>query len=267
MRKTEMAVNRPLLPRINVGPVNLSATNMQTALKFTDALVKDGGHHYFCFCEASLLSSLIRDTELAAVLGTADAVFADGVALIALARLRGHSLPGRVPGPNFLLAACGYGVERRWRHVFYGGGPGVADSLANRLRRDYPGIVIAGTHSPPFTTLTAQEELETKRMIESAKPDLLWVCLGSPKQERWCAEHLGRIDVPVMLAIGAAFDFHSGQRPWAPKWVRTIGMEWAFRTISGGKRTFLRNLRCVSVVGVYLAKVALQRLLEKIKGT
>jgi N-acetylglucosaminyldiphosphoundecaprenol N-acetyl-beta-D-mannosaminyltransferase len=230
---------------------------MQTALEFTDSLLRHGGNQYFCFCEASLLSSLIRDAELSRELRTAYAVFPDGIALVALARLRGYVLPERIPGPSFLLAACAYGVERGWRHFFYGGGPGVADELATRLRGDYPGIIIAGTLTPPFRALTEIEESATKEMIESARPDLLWVCLGSPKQERWCAAHLGRLEVPLMLAIGAAFDFHSRNRPWAPAWIRRIGMEWLFRTVTGGKRTFLRNLRCVTIVGAYLAKAAL----------
>jgi len=232
---------------------------MPAALALTDSLIRRRGHHFFCFCEASLLSSILRDAELAQAVNRADAVFPDGIALVALARLRGHSLPQRIPGPSFLLAACADGVERGWRHFFYGGGPGVADKLAERLRRDYPGIAIAGTHCPPFRPLTASEELATRQMIESAKPDLLWVCLGSPKQERWCAEHVGQINVPIMLAVGAAFDFHTGQQAWAPKWIRKIGMEWAFRTLTGGKRTFLRNLRCVSVVGAYLVTVAATR--------
>ena len=100
-----------------------------------------------------------------------------------------------------------------------------------------------------------------REQIESAGTDLLWVCLGSPKQELWVTEHLGRIKVPLMLAVGAAFDFHSGARPWAPAWVRKIGMEWLFRTLTGGRRTFFRNMRCVSVVGWMLAKAAIARML------
>jgi N-acetylglucosaminyldiphosphoundecaprenol N-acetyl-beta-D-mannosaminyltransferase len=233
---------------------------MRAALEYTDALLRLGGRRYFCFCEASLLSNVLREPGLAKTLGTADTVFPDGIALVTLARLRGAKVQ-RVPGPSFLLAAAEYGVTRGWRHFLYGGGPGVAERLAKRLERDYPGIRIAGIYSPPFRPLPPPEELETKRVIEESGADLLWVCLGSPKQERWCAEHVGRINIPLMLPVGAAFDFHSGDRPWAPAWIRKIGMEWAFRTLTGGRRTFLRNLRCVSTVGLYMAKVALRRIL------
>jgi N-acetylglucosaminyldiphosphoundecaprenol N-acetyl-beta-D-mannosaminyltransferase len=244
-------------PRIEIGPTSLTVATMQTSLEFTDSLLQDHGNHFFCFCEASLLSSLILDPELARELRAADALFPDGIALLTLARLQGRALPERITGPSFLLAACQYGVSRGWRHFFYGGGPGVAEALAARLRRDYPGIIITGTCAPPFRPLTESEESVTKDMIESARPDLLWVCLGSPKQEYWCARHVGHLDVPLMLPVGAAFDFHSGNRPWAPAWLRKIGMEWAFRSITGGKRTLFRNLRCVSIVGAYLAKAAL----------
>lgn len=246
--------------KVDLGPVAVTTGSLQAALEYTDALIRRESHHYFCFCEASLLSSLIRDHELATALHTAEAIFPDGVALVALARLRGYACPPRIPGPSFLLAAAEFGVSRGWRHYLYGGAPGVADQLASRLRRDYPGIIIAGTCSPPFRPLTEAEETATKQLIESSKPHLLWVALGSPKQERWCAEQLGRIHVPVMLAVGAAFDFHSGNRPWAPAWIRKVGMEWAFRTVTGGRRTLFRNLRCVSLVGFYMFKVAWARL-------
>jgi N-acetylglucosaminyldiphosphoundecaprenol N-acetyl-beta-D-mannosaminyltransferase len=231
---------------------------MEDALRFTESLIQRGGAHYCCFCEASLLASLIRDQELARSLESAGAIFPDGVALMLLARTRGVRLPSRVPGPSFLLAACAYGVSRGWRHFLYGGAPGVPDALARRLSADYPGIAIAGTFSPPFRPLTAPEEGEVARMIGRANPTILWVALGSPKQELWAASHVGKMQVPLILPVGAAFDFHSGARPWAPGWVRKCGMEWAFRGATGGRRIFLRNLACVSTVALYLAQSALR---------
>ncbi|HOX59462.1 MAG TPA: WecB/TagA/CpsF family glycosyltransferase [Candidatus Paceibacterota bacterium] len=257
------ATTSPRLPGVNLGPLAIASANFQSALEYTGALIKDGGSHYFCFCEASLLSNVVRDERVRDCVGEAAAVFPDGVALTVLARLQGHRLPERIPGPSFLLAAAEYGLSRGWRHFFYGGSPGVAQRLAERLTSRYPGLLVAGTHSPPFRELTQQEQLEIKSMIDSSGAHLLWVCLGSPKQELWAAEQVGRIKVPVILPVGAAFDFHSGHRPWAPPWVRAIGMEWLFRTITGGRRTFLRNLRCVTVIAGLLFKVALRRLLRR----
>ena len=98
------------------------------------------------------------------------------------------------------------------------------------------------------------EEAEVREQINSAKPDFLWVGLGGPKQEYWIVQHRQVLNVPVMLGVGAAFDFHSGTRPWAPKIIRVLGLEWLWRMFSGGRRTFFRNVRCVSVVAWFLAR-------------
>ena len=116
-----------------------------------------------------------------------------------------------------------------------------------------------GCHSPPFRPLSEAEEAATKTLIATAKPDILWVGLGSPKQELWMAQHVGQIDVPVMLGVGAAFDFHSGVRAWAPAWVRRAGLEWAFRTFTGGWRVFRRNLGCVTILAWCLVKAGIAR--------
>jgi N-acetylglucosaminyldiphosphoundecaprenol N-acetyl-beta-D-mannosaminyltransferase len=157
-----------------------------------------------------------------------------------------------------MLDACQYGLAKGWRHFFYGGAEGVAEKLAWRLGERFPGLQVAGTWCPPFRSLTPEEEASARQTIEDARPDLLWVGLGGPKQEFWIAQHLGRINVPVMLAVGAAFDFHSGNRAWAPPWIRQIGMEWAYRAATGGRKTFLRNVRCVFWVATHLTQVALR---------
>ncbi len=233
---------------VPAGPVLVGATDMGGALATVEAFLADGAHHYLCFCEGNLLSYAASDAQIRRILREADLVLADGIAVAIMARLGGSPLPERIPGPSFLPAACEYGVAKGWRHFFYGGAEGVADRLAGNLRAKFPGVRIVGTYSPPFRSLTDDEERRVKDLIETARPHLLWVALGSPKQEVWVAEHVGTIDVPVMLPVGAAFDFHSGNRPWAPTWVRKIGMEWLFRTFTGGRRTFCRNCRCVIVV-------------------
>lgn len=232
-------------------------------LSTLDNLVCTRETGYVCFCEANLLSSALRDPSVQKVLFDAKLVLADGIAVMTYARLRNISIPERVPGPSFMLAACEYGLTRGWRHFFYGGSQGVPESLIGTLTSRFPGLKIAGKWSPPFRELTESEELQVKEMIEEADTDLLWVGLGSPKQELWMAGHVGRIDVPVMLGVGAAFDFHSGNRPWAPPLVRRIGLEWAYRMLTGGRRTFWRNVHCVSHVGLVLGMAALGRLMPR----
>lgn len=244
---------------VDLGVVRVSGVTRPEALALLESAVRDGGRHYFCFCEASLLSNALHRADVADAVNGSTATFPDGIAVMTLARLRGHRLPERVPGPSFLPLACEYGVSRGWRHFFYGGAPGVADRLAAELTRRYPGMKVAGTFCPPFRELTEREEADVARRVGGA--DLMWIALGSPRQELWAARHCGKLDVPVLLPVGAAFDFHSGERPWAPSWVRRIGMEWAFRMFTGGGRTFRRNVRCVSIVAGHLLKEVARRAL------
>jgi len=237
---------------VDLGVVRVAVATRAEALAALESALRDGGRHYFCFCEANLLSNALNRAAVASAVNSATATFPDGISVMILARLRGHRLPERVQGPSFLLWACEHGVSRGWRHFFYGGAPGVADRLAAELTRRYPGLRVAGTFCPPFRELTTEEEADVARRVRDA--DLMWIALGSPRQELWAAQHLGKLDVPVLLPVGAAFDFHTGVRRWAPSWVRRIGMEWVFRTFTGGRETFQRNVRCVSIVAVHLLK-------------
>ncbi|MBM3333154.1 WecB/TagA/CpsF family glycosyltransferase [Candidatus Sumerlaeota bacterium] len=239
---------------VRIAGVPVTPLNLRGSLARLDDLINDGSHHFICFLEGNLFSYTKKCPELCQILCHSSMVLPDGVALMWLARLLRKPLPERVPGPTFLLAACEYGLERGYRHFFYGGGPGVAERLAGVLSQRYPGLRVVGYHSPPFRPLCDKEEREIKERIEAARPHLLWVGLGGPKQEFWMAEHVGKIDVPVMLGVGAAFDFHSGAASWAPRWIRTVGMEWAYRTLTGGKRVFLRNIRCVSLVALLIIR-------------
>jgi N-acetylglucosaminyldiphosphoundecaprenol N-acetyl-beta-D-mannosaminyltransferase len=230
---------------IFIGPVRISPLGLKEAIGRLDEMLRNGGRHYLCFCEANSFVHAYRTPEVAEVLNRSGMTLADGVLLVVLARLLGCPLPQRVPGPSFMLAACEHGVVRGYRHFFYGGDQGVAEELAERLRRRFPGLIVAGTYSPPFRPLKPEEEEQMRKMIEVARPDLLWVGLGGSKQVFWMANHINSMNVPIMLGVGAAFDFHSGRVPWAPRWIRSIGLEWAFRTLTGGRRTFYRNLWCL----------------------
>lgn len=217
-----------------------------------DAALRDMERHvatravgYACFCEGNLVATAARDAEVHRILSGATWLFPDGVAATLLARRWGAPVRERVPGPTFLLAACAFGVARGWRHYFYGGSPPVLAALVSRLSDRFPGLCVAGVQSPPFRPLTPDEDAAAVEAIEEAEPDLVWVGLGAPKQERWIASHLGRVSAPVLLGVGAAFDFHGGGQAWAPPWVRRVGLEWAWRMATGGPRVLRRNLTCV----------------------
>ena len=160
----------------------------------------------------------------------ADLSLCDGIGVCVVGRFYGVRIPRR-NGPVLLLACCEYGEARGWRHFFYGGKEGVAEKLVENLRARYPNLVCAGTYTPPFRELRPEEDDEVVARINAARPDIVWVGLGLLKQERWVAEHLGRVDAPWMVGVGAAFDYHAGVVPWAPRWIRAAGLEWLFRLI------------------------------------
>jgi N-acetylglucosaminyldiphosphoundecaprenol N-acetyl-beta-D-mannosaminyltransferase len=183
-----------------------------------------------------------HDSSFKEILNSTDLVVPDGMSLVWLGRRRGHDLRRRVYGPELMLALCENTARRGYRHFFYGGEPGVPERLAESLQRRFPAMQVAGTYSPPFRPLSAREDQEIVAMISRAAPDVLWVGLGTPKQERWMYEHGSTLSVPVLVGVGAAFDILSGRRRQAPRWMREHGLEWLFRLFQEPRRLWRRYL-------------------------
>jgi N-acetylglucosaminyldiphosphoundecaprenol N-acetyl-beta-D-mannosaminyltransferase len=183
-----------------------------------------------------------RDPHFKEILNATDLVVPDGTPLVWVGRRQGHDLPRRVYGPDLMLAFCKETEGQGYRHFFYGGERGVAEKLAKSLKRRFPGIQVAGTYSPPFRSLTREEDNEMVAMISRAAPDVVWVGLGAPKQERWMHEHRNKLNVPVVVGVGAAFDMISGRRRQAPRWMREHGLEWLFRLFQEPRRLWRRYL-------------------------
>jgi len=181
-----------------------------------------------------------HDAELRAATNQAGLVLPDGVGIILAARILNYRNSGRVTGPVLMLKMCDWGRQHQYRHYFYGGAEGVADALAHRLSHRYPGLQVSGTCCPPFTPLDPQEDCAIVERINATEPDIVWVGLGSPKQEKWMSEHRGRIKATVMIGVGAAFDFHSGRKRWAPAPIRNAGLEWAYRFALEPRRMWRR---------------------------
>jgi N-acetylglucosaminyldiphosphoundecaprenol N-acetyl-beta-D-mannosaminyltransferase len=177
-----------------------------------------------------------HDSAFKEILNSSSLTVPDGMPLVWLARWNGHPLKRRVYGPDLMLSFCEHTSGKGVRHFFYGGAPGVAEKLAEELANRFPGIVVAGTYAPPFRALTCDEQQEVVSRLAQAAPDVLWVGLSTPKQERWMREYSSLLNVPVLVGVGAAFDIHSREKKQAPGWMREHGLEWFFRLLQEPRR-------------------------------
>ncbi len=228
------------IKRVNILGVGISAINMGQTLAAFDEWIRNKSQRYVCVTPAHAVMDCYRDPALRRIFNASGLTTPDGMAIVWLLRLRGQQGVSRVYGPDLMLNICGLSVEKGWRHFLYGGEPGVAECLKSKLEAEYQGIQIAGIYSPPFRRLTEEEESELIHSINSARADIVWVGISSPKQERWMSEHLGIVGASVMVGVGAAFDFLSGRKPQAPRWAQRLGLEWAFRLFTEPKRLWPR---------------------------
>ena len=181
-----------------------------------------------------------HDKSFKQILNSADLVVPDGMPLVWLARRHGYPLKRRVYGPELMQTFCGE-TGAKYRHFLYGGMPGVPELLGKTLKEQF-GIQVVGEYSPPFRPLSTEEDEEILARIHAAKPDVLWIGLSTPKQERWMHEHRPALQVPVVVGVGAAFDLNSGRTTQAPVWMRENGLEWSFRLLTEPGRLWRRYL-------------------------
>ena len=181
-----------------------------------------------------------RDPQILKILNTADILTPDGILTVLIARLNGYKLRKKDTGPELLNKFCEVAQEKRYRFYFYGDTEKTLNQLSNRLKSDFPNIEVVGLHSPPFREVTPEEDEAIIAEINQAKPDVLWVGLGMPKQEQWIYEHRDSLIVPVAVGAGAALKFMSGTVDRAPAKVQNLGLEWLWRLVQEPKRVWRR---------------------------
>ena len=228
------------IDRVNILGVGVSAVDMAMALDEIERWIDAREPHYVCVTGVHGVMESQRDESLRAIHNRAGLVTPDGMPLVWLSRWKGRPHVSRVYGPDLMLAVCERSTERGWRHFLFGGAEGVPELLADRLRARFPGLQIVGTYSPPFRPLTPEEDADLVARITAAGPDFVWVGLSTPKQERWMSDHVGRLAAPVLLGVGAAFDFHAGLKAQAPRWMQRSGLEWLFRLATEPRRLWRR---------------------------
>ena len=236
------AAQRDAPERVNVLGVGISAITMADALAMIDTWIATGASRYVCVTGVHGVMESQADPALRKIHNCAGLVTPDGMPMVWLSRLHGHRRVERVYGPDLLLACCEASVAKGYRHFLYGGGEGVPERLAARLQTRFPGLIIAGTWSPPFRELTGTEEQAMIDTIASAQPDIIWIGLSTPKQERWMARYVGRLPAAVLIGVGAAFDIHAGVKKQAPPWMQRSGLEWLFRLATEPRRLWRRYL-------------------------
>jgi N-acetylglucosaminyldiphosphoundecaprenol N-acetyl-beta-D-mannosaminyltransferase len=216
-----MAPTQP--PSFAVGGARIDAVNLEQTVAIIAHWIAAAERHYVVLMGAHGVVEMQHDEALRTINGGAGLVVPDGMPVVWLARWRGLVGARKVTGAPLMDAVILHGLPLGYRHFLYGGGPGVAERLAHRLEQRHPGVRIVGTHAPPFGELDQAQAAADVERIRSSACDVVWVGLGCPKQERWMARTRPRLDCPVLVGVGAAFDFLAGDKPLAPPWIRHSG--------------------------------------------
>ncbi len=232
-------MDKTLIPTCNIMGVNLAAINMPWLIDFTKKHIKELSGDYVCVSNVHTTVMSYDDAAYCAVQNGGIMAIPDGGPLSSVGRKRGFLEMERTTGPDYLKEVLKISAEEGYCHYFYGSTEETLKKLQDTLREDYPGVQVAGMYSPPFRTLSKDEDKEIVDMINEANADFVWIGLGAPKQEIWMAAHQGSIN-GLMVGVGAAFDYLAGNIERAPLWMQKCNLEWLYRLIQEPKRLFKR---------------------------
>ena len=236
----------PAIPQVatqDVLGIPLALTDYDRTLDWIDATVESGGRGYLCVAAVHTVMTCREDPELRAAVLASDFTVPDGQPLVWAMNLLGHSLSSRVYGPDLMIRACERAARTGNSFYLYGGREASLTRLAAELPGRFPGLEILAARTAPFRDLTDEEAEAIAAEINATGADVVWVGLGVPLQEKWMAAMRGRLQAPVLIGVGAAFDFHAGLKAQAPSWMQRLGLEWAFRLAKEPRRLWRRYLR------------------------
>jgi N-acetylglucosaminyldiphosphoundecaprenol N-acetyl-beta-D-mannosaminyltransferase len=229
---------------VDVLGVPLALIDYDETLAWIDAMIAEGEQGYVCACNVHAVMASREDDELGGALTSSSLNVPDGQPLVWAIKALGYPLSGRVYGPELMARCCERAADRGYRFYLYGGrNQGALVQLALNMRRRYPGVKIVGGYSPPHRPLSDEERAAVINEINRSRADIVWVGIGVPKQEKWMAQNRADLTAPVMIGVGAAFDFHAGLVPQAPNWIQEAGLEWAYRLAHEPRRLWRRYLR------------------------
>ncbi len=232
-------IDKKLIPVCNIMGVNLAAINMPWLIDFTKKHIKELSGDYICVSNVHTTVMSYDDKTYCAVQNGGVMAIPDGGPLSSVGRKRGFSEMNRTTGPDYMKEILKISSKEGYRHYFYGSTEKTLNKLEKTIEKRYPNVQIAGMYSPPFRTLSEEEDLKVIQMINESNADFVWIGLGAPKQERWMAEHQGKIK-GLMVGVGAAFDYEAGNIDRAPMWMQKANLEWLYRLIQEPERLFKR---------------------------
>lgn len=233
------AVDKSSIPTVNILGVDIAAIDMGWLLKFTEKNVHNLTGDYICVANVHTTVMSFEDESYRTVQNGGIMAIPDGGPLNTEGKKRGAMNISRTTGPSYMGEILKLSAKNGWRHYFYGSTQETLGKLKAQLEKSYPGVHIVGTYSPPFRQMTNTEDVQIIETINEASPDFLWIGLGAPKQEKWMAEHQGKVK-GLMVGVGAAFDYYAGNIKRAPVWMQRRNLEWLYRLIQDPKRLFKR---------------------------
>ena len=234
-------VDKSTIPVVDILGVHIAAINMPWLVDFTREHVHELSGDYICVSNVHTTVTSGEDATYRNIQNGGIMAIPDGGPLSSVGRKRGALNMERTTGPSYMGEIMKISAEHGYSHYFYGSTQETLDKLRVNLMRDYPGIQIAGMYSPPFRPLSDEEDLKIVEEINAAEPDFIWVGLGAPKQEKWMANHQGRVK-GLMVGVGAAFDYYAENIKRAPEWMQKANLEWLYRLLQDPKRLFKRYL-------------------------
>jgi N-acetylglucosaminyldiphosphoundecaprenol N-acetyl-beta-D-mannosaminyltransferase len=250
--------------RIKIGNIPFNLFSFNEAITTISAQILNGSN--CCQVVVANVFSIVlanRDVEFYKICQTAEFVFADGLPIVLFSRLLGKALPQRIAGPDFMWEFSEECSKKGFKVFILGSEEPYLSNLQNNMEKQFPGIKIVGKYSPPFGTWTDQETQKMVHAINKSKADILWLGVSTPKQDKWIYSFKDKLHTKVAIAVGAAFDFHSGRVKRAPVWVQNIGFEWFHRFLQDPKRLWKRyligNIRFLIII---FKQIITSRLLE-----
>jgi N-acetylglucosaminyldiphosphoundecaprenol N-acetyl-beta-D-mannosaminyltransferase len=230
-------------PVAQVLDVTVAALDMEQAIQRIAVELKVRRKGYICMAGVHGIMESQRDPGLAAIFARSRLTLPDGMPTVWVGRWQGQKQMRRVAGPDLMREVFRRAEFAGYTHFLYGGEPGVAEQLRERFTHQFPWAHIVGTYTPPFRELNREEERRLIQRVRKLKPDIIWIGISTPKQERFMHRYLPALDTTLMFGVGAAYDFHTGRIKDSPQWVKTIGMQWFHRLLQDPRRLWRRYLR------------------------